>query len=137
MSSNIKIIHAHEFIKASFEGKLDIDETKKMLLEIVSVSEKMCDYEIIMDIRKAHLVMTASDIWHLASELSKFRKTFTRKTAILCPFEQYEFDQASFFALCSQNKGLEVCTFTSYGEAMEWLIEDMTLIKNPESVSSL
>ena len=133
MSYDIKTKHTHELIKATFEGRLDIDKTKKLFLEIVTVSEQMCDFEIILDIRKAHLTMSVADIWHLASELSKFRKTFTRKTAILCPFEQYEFNQADFFALCSQNRGLDICAFTSSGEAMEWLSGGMTLNKNQES----
>jgi len=123
VSSNIKIKHEHEFIKATIEGRLDVEETKKMFLEIVSASEPLDNYEIILDVRKAHLEMSAADLWYLASELSKYRKIFTRKTAILCPFEQYKFDQAGFLALCSQNRGLDVCAFTSYGDAMKWLIE--------------
>jgi hypothetical protein len=34
-----------------------------------------------------------------------------------------KFDRARFFALCAENKGFNVEAFTSYEEAMDWLLE--------------
>jgi hypothetical protein len=120
MSTNIRIIHAYDFIKATPEGKLDLQESKKYLMEVVSASTTLVDYEIIVDTRKAQTVMSITDLWYLASELANHRKTFSRKTAVICPLE--EFDQAGFFALCAKNRGVRVQAFTSFEDAIEWLI---------------
>ena len=120
MPADIRIIHAHEFIKATPEGQLDLEESKKLLMEIVSVSAPMVDYDIILDTRNAQSGMSVFDLWHLAAELGEFRKTFSRKTAILCPLER--FDHAEFLSLCAQNRGFRVGAFTSCGDAMEWLL---------------
>jgi hypothetical protein len=41
---------------------------------------------------------------------------------VLCPLEK--FDNARFFALCAENRGVNVHAFTSYEDAMEWLIAE-------------
>ena len=124
MPSNIRIIHAHEFIKATPEGYLDLEESKKVLMEIASASALLGDCGVILDTRKAHAKMSAINLWYLAAELSNLRKTFCRKTAVLCPLERFEY--ASFFALCAKNRGLQVQAFTSIEDAIEWLIANGT-----------
>ncbi len=122
MSVNIRIIHAHEFIKATPEGPLDLEKAKNVLVEIASTAASLADYEIILDLRKARVAMSTTDLWYLATELSDLRKAFSRrKTAVLCPTEQ--FDQAGFFALCAQNRGFAVRAFNSFEDAIEWLID--------------
>ena len=120
MAANIRIVHAHEFIKATPQGRLDFEETKKVLVEIALASGPLGDYEVILDTRHAQSEMSATDLWYLAVELSKFRKAFSRKTAVLCPLERFEY--AKFFALCAANRGFQVSAFTSFGDAMDWLI---------------
>ena len=134
MPAHIKIIHAHEFIKATPEGMLDLNESKKLLLEIAAVSAPLVEYEILLDIRNANSELSIANLWYLADELNKFRRTFNCKTAILCPVEQ--FDHAGFFALCSQNRGFQVCAFTSYEGAMEWLLESKPITVDNLSPSS-
>lgn len=121
MSTNIRIIHAHEFIKATPEGQLDLDKTKELLMEIASASGPSVDYDVFLDVRKAQLELSTTDLWYLAAELSNLRKAFARKTAVLCPVEH--FDSAGFFALCAQNRGMNVNAFTSFEAAVEWLTE--------------
>jgi hypothetical protein len=127
MPVNIRIIHAHDFIKANPEGKLDLEKSKKLLVEIASAAAHLVDYDIILDTRQAQSKMSAVDLWFLAAELSdNFRKAFSRsvKTAVLCPSER--FDHAEFFALCAQNRGFQINAFTSFTDAYEWLIADRT-----------
>ena len=120
MPIDVRIIQAQDFIKSSLEGRLDLEESKKALNEIALTPAPLIDYEIILDTRKARSVMSAIDLWYLAAELSRLRETFSRKTAVLCPLE--EFDQAEFFALCAKNRGFQVQAFTSLKDALEWLI---------------
>ena len=120
MPTDIRIIHANDFIVATPQGQLDRENSKKLLMEIASASAPLRDYEILLDTRKAQSAMSVADLWYLAAELGKFRKAFSRKTAVLCPRER--FDQAGFFALCAQNRGFLVMPFTAFEDAIEWLI---------------
>ncbi len=122
MATNIKIIHASDFIKVTPEGRLDLEKSKKILLEIVSASASLTDYETLLDTRNTQSVLSITDLWYLAEGLFQFRKIFNRKTAILCPIEG--FDHAGFFALCAQNRGYLIKAFSSYENAIQWLIEN-------------
>ena len=121
MAINIRIIRAHEFIKATLEGQINLEESKKLLLEFAATSGLSVDYEVLLDVRKTQLELSIADLWYLSAELSNFRKALPRKTAVLCPLEQ--FDYAGFFALCAQNRGFHISAFTSFEDAIEWLIE--------------
>ena len=120
MPTDIRIIRARDFIRATAEGELDFQAAQKTLLEIASTAARLVDYEILLDTRKAKIRMSAGDLWFLAAELSKLREAFSRKTAVLCPVEQ--FDSAKFFALCAENQGLGIKAFTRFEDAIDWLI---------------
>lgn len=124
MATNIRIIHAHDFIKVTPDGQLDFENTKKLLIDIASATASLVDYEIILDTRKAQTVLSITDLWSLALELGNLRKAFSGKVAILCPLER--FDYAGFFALCAQNRGFQVSAFTAYEDAIEWLNANRT-----------
>ena len=61
MPTDIRIIHAHEFIKATPGGQLDLENAKKLLMEIASASAPLVDYEIILDTRRAQSGLSVSD----------------------------------------------------------------------------
>jgi len=124
MPSHIKIIHAHEFIKVTPDGQLDIVESKKLLIEVALFAGPLNDYEIILDTRKMHSILTKTELWYMAKELCKFHHRFNHKIAVICPVERFDF--AGFFALCSGNNGFRVKAFSSLGDAMEWLIVEPT-----------
>jgi hypothetical protein len=120
--ANIRIIHAHDFMKATPEGWLDRDKTMKLLLEIASVAPSLSDFHVILDTRKAQSGLNEIDLWYLASELSNsFREVAkSPRMAVLCPVER--FNQADFFALCAKNRGFNINAFTSFEDAYEWII---------------
>jgi len=122
MPTNVRIIHARDFIKATPEGALDLAETTKVLKEIATASAHLADYAIILDTRHAHSTMSVTDLWFMAKEISGLGKAFQRKTAVLCPLERFEY--AEFLELRAKNRGNQVRALTSLGHAMEWLIED-------------
>jgi hypothetical protein len=107
-------------IRATPEGQLDFKKAKELLIEVASAATPLADYKIILDIRKAQPGMRTTDLWYLAAELSVLRKAFSRRTAVLCPVEG--FNNAEFFALCAQNRGFQIEAFTSFEDAIEWLI---------------
>jgi hypothetical protein len=122
VTTNIRVIRARDFIRATEEGQIDLEKSKKLLIGVAEVAAGLVDYEIILDTRKTQGELSVSDLWDLAAELSNLGKAFYRKTAVLCPLER--FDDAKFFELCAQNRGLQVSAFTSYEEAMEWLMSN-------------
>jgi hypothetical protein len=77
MSTNIRIIHAHDFIKATPEGLFDFEKSKNLLIEVASASVSLVDYHIILDCRKMQGRLSAIDLWYLAAELSKIRQAFS------------------------------------------------------------
>ena len=125
MPTNIRIIHAHDFIKVTPEGQLDLAESRKLLIEIAAASAPLARYDVVLDTRKVQSEMSATDLWDLAAELSQsLTKVFAHllKTVVICPVER--FDHAKFFALCAQNRGFRVQAFTSLHDAWEWLVAD-------------
>ncbi len=122
MPTDIKIIHAQDFIRATADGDLDFAAAKKLLVDIASAATPLTDFEIILDTRKTESRLSAVDLWYLAAELRNPRGPFPRKTAVLCPLE--DFDSAAFFALCAENQGFQIKAFTSFEEAVGWLVAD-------------
>ena len=120
MPSDIRVIHAHEFIKATPDGRLDLEETTKLLVEIASASAPSNDYDVLIDTRTTHSELTVADILDLVAGLRKYRRVFARKTAILVPAGR--FDHAAFLAGRAQLDGFDANAFISLGDAMAWLV---------------
>ena len=120
MPTNIRVIHANDFIIATPEGRMDLEASKKLLLEIASTPTPAGEHEVLLDVRKAQSDLSIGELWFLAAELGKLRSSFSGRTAVLCPPERFDF--AGFFALCAQNRGLRVRAFTSFEYAIEWLV---------------
>ena len=119
MSSRIRIIQANDFIKATSEGSLDLEESKRRLRAVAVTIDPLVDYDTMLDTRQAQSGLSVADLWYVAAELNNLRKTFSRKMAVLCSPEQFE--RAGFCALGSQHSGLPVQTFTSFEGATKWL----------------
>ena len=122
MSTNVKVIPARDFIRARPDGHAYLDKAEELLAEIAHAGEGLDDFAILVDTRDISGQLTATELWTLAEKLVKFRHTFARRTAVLCPLEK--FDHTRFFALCAENHGFNIRAFTSYEDAMEWLIAE-------------
>lgn len=121
MTADVRIIPARDFIRATPEGELDLKASRNALIGVASAATQMSDYVLLIDTRKAQALLSVADLYYLAAELFKLFEARPPKTAVLCPLE--EFDSAAFFALCAQNRGLGVEPFTSFEDAINWLME--------------
>ena len=119
MARQIRIVHARGFVCAKPDGVINLDESEHVLRDVVGISQSLEEFDILVDTRDAASTLSASDLWFLADRLVRYPKAFIGKTAIFCPRER--FDHARFFALCADNRGIDMKAFTSYEEAMEWL----------------
>jgi hypothetical protein len=120
MPYHVTIIPAHEFIKATAEGALDYEETRRQLLQLAAIADSHTDSGVMIDTRKAHSTLSVTNLWSLAAEFCQHLSAIGRKIAVLCPPDR--FDQATFLELCSQKRGLNVLAFTSFEEALDWLL---------------
>jgi hypothetical protein len=122
MSTSVRVITSRDFIRATPDGVPDIKRAEDLLAEISRRGESLEDFEVLIDTRQVKGMLTAGELWYLSEQLAKYRRAFSRRTAVLCPVEK--FDHTRFFALCAENHGLNVRAFDSYEDAMEWLIGD-------------
>ena len=119
MTTQVKIIRAKDFIKATPEGDLDLAKSQALLLNVGAAKTALQDYAVILDTRRAESKLSAYELWYLASELQKVSDSSLRRTAIICPEKRFE--RAKFFALCAEGKGFEMRAFVTFEEAMDWL----------------
>ena len=122
MPRNVKVIRGPEFIRAQPEGRANMDAAEQMLTEIAEAGTGLEDFQVLVDVRRTTGALEPAELWRLAQKLATHRRTFGHRTAVLCPLEK--FDNARFFAMCAENRGINVHAFTSYEDAMEWLISD-------------
>jgi hypothetical protein len=121
MPTDIRVIHASDFVRATADGELDFEGSKKALTGVALAASHLVNYEILLDTQKTQSRMSVTDLWYLPAELSRLGEAFRRKTAVLCPVEH--FDSAAFFETCAQNRGFRVKAFTSFEDAVGWLME--------------
>lgn len=120
MPTNVKVISARDFIRAQPDGQADLAAAGRLLKEIAAAGAGLEEFEVLVDTRRVQGALSAVALWQVAEMLVKFRRTFARRTAVLCPVEK--FDHTRFFALCAENRGFNIEAFTDYEDAMEWLL---------------
>lgn len=121
MVTKIKIVTTKDFIEVTAEGTIDITTSKQLLVDIAKAEYKPVDYDLLIDFRDTQWEMTTTNIYQLASELTRYGDTFRRKVAVLV-LPGIDFDHASFLETCSHNRGFSIDAFTDYEKAMRWLL---------------
>jgi hypothetical protein len=121
MAANVKVIRARDFVRAQPDGHANLEHAEQLLKDIALAGEGLEAFDVLVDTREVAGGLSATELWRLAERLVRFRKTFAHRTAIICPIEK--FDHTRFFALCAENHGFNIQAFSSYEEAMEWLLD--------------
>lgn len=121
MTTNVRVIHPSDFLRARADGRVDLDMGKSLLERVAEAAAPLERFEVLIDIRDAVGRLTPDEVHELAGSLIRFRDTFLHKTAVLCPRER--FDNARFFSLLAASYGFNcIRAFLSYEDAMEWLM---------------
>jgi len=133
MPSNLRIIRLRDVIRFEPQEKLNFPKSKEGLQEIVSVPGAFIDLDVLIDTRGTETHLSVFDIWEIARNLANAvhagsQKGFRAKIAVICPVEG--FDNAKFFELCAQYRGLNVHAFTVFEDMFEWLNESTTMSSN-------
>ena len=129
MKTSYKLISAKDFIKVHRTGEPDLEQSKRLLIELASIAEPPADYDILLDLREAHGNPSYFDIYELVGELGRHRSSFRNKIAILTRSDS-SFDKAQFLELCARNRGFQVGAFTDFQETIEWLQTTVEVGKN-------
>ena len=120
MSSDVRVIQPSDFVRARPDGQCDLEAGERLLAEIAEKADDLQDFNILVDTRRVTGMLTAGQLWYLAEKFARHPHIGHRRTAVLC--SNSRFDHARFFTLCAENKGCCVEPFTSYEDAMEWLL---------------
>jgi hypothetical protein len=120
VTGDVRIIQPSDFVRARPDGQCDLETGERLLAEIAQRSGDLKDFNILVDTRRVNGILSAAQLWYLAEKFAGHPHIGRRRTAILCPRQR--FDHARFFSLCAENRGSNVEAFTSYEEAMEWLL---------------
>jgi len=120
MPVNVKIINAKDFIRTTVSGALDFAESKRAILDIASQIKQPGEYEVLIDIRGAEIILSIADLFELAVALAGQSSLIDSKIGLLGPMSGV--DQAQFFETVAQNRGARIRAFTDFEEAITWLI---------------
>ena len=95
MATKVKIILAKDLLEVTPDGIINIATSRQLLVDIAKAGHYPVDYELLVDFRDTEGLLSTTDLYQLASELSNYGDTFRRKVALLVT-PGINFSQASF-----------------------------------------
>jgi hypothetical protein len=119
MPTEVRIVHARDFVRAKPEGQIDLEESTRLLVAIAAAGARLDAFDVVLDTRKLQSQLSVTDLWYLAKRFAEQPALARSRIAVLCPL--VKFDRSQFFAVCAENRGLRVRAFVSYEEVMDWL----------------
>ena len=120
MPQDIKIVSAREFVRTNAKGEFDLEETKNLLLTVLSKMKDANIYDVMLDVREASSKMTGVEVLKLFTHLHHLGSLSNRKIAIVYRPKD-DLDRAKMFEVCAQNRGYQVGAFQDFEEAITWL----------------
>ncbi len=122
MPVDVRIIHPKDFIRTTVKGALDLSGSRATLLSVSNTMESAGTQLVLIDTRQALVDLSITDAFQLGVAVALQSAVARAKTAILAPMSDEE--RAQFFALVAQNRGARLRAFTSFEEAITWLVMD-------------
>ncbi len=120
MPVDIKIISPDDFIRTTVDGELDLKSSRELIMELAGLIRPPDDCHVLIDTRKANAKLCPSDLFYIGDAVASYPTLARSKTAILSSMG--EADNAKFVELVAQNRGARLKAFTSFEDAINWLI---------------
>lgn len=121
MAANVKVIRHADLVRASPDGRASLASGGRLLAAIAALAQQLETFEILVDLRHVSGQLRFEEQWELAASLVRYRRTFLRKTAVLCQPDRFE--SARSFALLAASHGfVRIKAFVEYEAAMDWLV---------------
>jgi hypothetical protein len=121
---NIKIIRPKDFIRTNVDGTLNLEASRQLLVRIASLIEKPGQYHVLVDTRDAQAALSTTDLFELGVAIASYPAIAHGRTAILAPVSEEE--RARFLELVARNRGAQLRVFTSFEEAITWILTEDT-----------
>jgi hypothetical protein len=132
MTPDFEIINAKNIIKAKPSGDIDLEQSKKVLIELASLSKPPASYNILIDVREVVGNLTLTDMYELIFELCKHRQVFSNKIALLVRDDRQILD-ASILELYAKDRGFNAKALTDFEETIEWFHASADPERDPTS----
>ena len=121
MPTNIAIIQTRDFIRARPDGALDLDASRKLLVEVVSAIRRAGEHNVLIDTRAAAPTrLSTNDLWQLGVAAGTQPAFARARVALLVPLDKK--DDAEFFESVARMEGANVRAFTDFENSISWLI---------------
>jgi hypothetical protein len=121
VATNIAIIQTDDFIRAKPDGVLDLEASRKLLVDVVSAIRRVGEHNVLIDTRAAAPTrLSRADLWKLGVAASTQAALAQGRVALLVPLDkQYD---AEFFEGVARMEGANVKAFSDFESAISWLI---------------
>ena len=121
MPINIAIIQTRDFIRASADGALDLDASRRLLVDVVSAIRRAGEHNVLIDTRAAAPTrLSRTDLWKLGVAAGTQPALAQGRVALLVPLDKK--DDAEFFESVARLEGANVQAFSDFENAISWLI---------------
>jgi hypothetical protein len=121
MDLNIRIIHAHDFLKTTPTFHVDLETSKQFFLKLAQENAAPRQYDLLIDLRRTTGSLSIPEITEVVKVVIEHRDSFRSKIAIMTT-PGVKFENAKFAALYANNRGFQVAAFTDFEEAINWLM---------------
>jgi hypothetical protein len=119
--TNITIVQTRDFIRARPDGALDLDASRRVLVEVVAAIRRAGSDNVLIDTRAAAPVrLSSTDLWNLGVAAGTQPALARAKVALLVPVNRQ--DDAEFFESVARVQGANVRAFSDFESAISWLI---------------
>jgi hypothetical protein len=119
--TNIAIIQTRDFIRARPDGALDLDASRKLLVEVVSTIRTAGEHNVLVDTRAAAPArLSRTDLWNLGVAAGTQPALARGRVALLVPLDKK--DDAEFFEDVARLEGANLRAFSDFENAISWLI---------------
>ena len=121
MQLRTQIIRANQFVRTTPTGGLDLEQSKRMLREVLDTAREKLICELLLDLREAaEARLNDAEVHELAESLKDYPSLFWRKLALLLPPDAPGI-KASRFQIRANSLGFDVQTFKEFEKAIYWL----------------
>ena len=121
MPHELHVIHAGEFIRADPQGTLDMQQSRRILLELATALVERGVDRAILDVRRTRMnpPATYAQLYELARAFRQAGFGERHRLAVLHPLNRV--DKAEFFAGCMSGGDWNAAAFDNFEDAFDWL----------------
>ena len=120
MAHEIRFAPTPGLLHVIVQGAFDYAESRRILAELAAAAVKHPATPILVDTRDASALLSATDVYHLASELADAGVSTSMRLAIVNA-PRPDFDRASFLEEIGKHRGLQLRHFFELDAAVAWL----------------